>query len=154
MDTKVVCGKQSVREVRLWLLQPALLPWSLKSWEAMPPSRNFLCLACPSLSSECSSPTPIPTSTTTNNNLHAPQHPLQAFREAVREGTITWHAMPHVAQLELFDPGLLEYAVQLTHKLDREFGLPPKQTMNQVGRLPAVLTKAGVKAATGGAGWT
>ncbi|GAB4813534.1 hypothetical protein N2152v2_000580 [Parachlorella kessleri] len=53
------------------------------------------------------------------------------FEEAVQRGDITWHAFPHNAQLELFDPGLLEYAVQLTHGLDERFGLPRKLTMSQ-----------------------
>lgn len=47
-------------------------------------------------------------------------------------GDITWHAFPHNAQLELFDPSLLGWAVGMTHELDRRFGLPNKLTMSQV----------------------
>ena len=54
----------------------------------------------------------------------------------MQRGDITWHALPHNAQLELFDPSLLEFAVQLTHGLDKRFGLPPKLTMSQVSVTP------------------
>lgn len=50
----------------------------------------------------------------------------------MRRGDIAWHAFPHNSQVELFDRGLLEFAVRLTHGLDRRFGLPPKLTMSQV----------------------
>ncbi|KAK9815327.1 hypothetical protein WJX72_001843 [[Myrmecia] bisecta] len=56
---------------------------------------------------------------------------VTAFKQAVAEGVITWHAMPFNAQLEFYDAPLVEAAVQLTHDLDALFGLPPKVTMSQ-----------------------
>lgn len=43
-------------------------------------------------------------------------------------------------QVEIFDRGFLEYAVQFTHELDEQFGLPPKLTMSQAscGQAPGV----------------
>ena len=57
---------------------------------------------------------------------------LQEFEDAVRQGHIYWHALPHNGQLEFFDRSLLEFAVQMTHELDARFGLPPKKAMSQV----------------------
>ena len=61
---------------------------------------------------------------------------MQAFEEAVRKGSIYWHALPFNGQLEFLDRSLLEFAVQLTHELDAKFGLPPKKTMSQVTCCP------------------
>lgn len=36
-------------------------------------------------------------------------------------------------QAEYMDPDLLAFGVDMTHELDRRFGLPPKVTMSQVG---------------------
>lgn len=51
----------------------------------------------------------------------------------MRRADIVWHAMPHNDQVEMYNPSLLEAAVQLAHDLDARFGLPPKRTMSQVG---------------------
>ncbi|KAL4420038.1 hypothetical protein ABPG77_001288 [Micractinium sp. CCAP 211/92] len=79
-----------------------------------------------------------------------------AFEAAVRRGDIYWHALPHVAQIELFDPPLLEAAVQLSHRLNERFGLPPALTMNQRdvpgltrAAIP-ILARQGVRALTVG----
>ncbi|EFN51908.1 hypothetical protein CHLNCDRAFT_54763 [Chlorella variabilis] len=53
------------------------------------------------------------------------------FKAAVHRGDITWHALPHNAQVELYDADLLRFAVSLTHDLDRAFHLPPKITASQ-----------------------
>jgi hypothetical protein len=53
----------------------------------------------------------------------------------VRRGDITWHALPHNAQLELFDAQLLDFATDLTHELDRAFELAPKTTLSLVTSL-------------------
>lgn len=50
------------------------------------------------------------------------------MQRAIADGTITWHAHPHNAQYEFYDSSLLEYSFDLTHDLDRQFKLPPKQT--------------------------
>ncbi|KAL4430828.1 hypothetical protein ABPG75_006084 [Micractinium tetrahymenae] len=70
--------------------------------------------------------------------LDCPQHigircpnSTEAFEAAVRRGDIYWHALPHVAQAELYDPPLLEAAVQLSQRLADRFGLPHALTMNQ-----------------------
>ncbi|EFN55987.1 hypothetical protein CHLNCDRAFT_145354 [Chlorella variabilis] len=52
-------------------------------------------------------------------------------RQAVQQGDIVWHALPHNAQVELYDASLLQFAVRMTHELDRAFGLPPKVTASQ-----------------------
>ncbi|PRW60876.1 Coiled-coil domain-containing mitochondrial isoform B [Chlorella sorokiniana] len=56
---------------------------------------------------------------------------VEALEAAIRQGVITWHAMPNIPQVEMFDEGLLRAAVRLTHNLDARFGFPPKLTMNQ-----------------------
>jgi len=56
----------------------------------------------------------------------------QAFKKAVQQGDIWWHAMPHNAELEFMDRSMLQANIQLTHELDKAFGLPPKITMSQV----------------------
>ena len=48
-----------------------------------------------------------------------------AFSAAVKAGHITWHALPFNAELAL---GSLGFSVQLTHDLDKRFGLAPKAT--------------------------
>ncbi|KAL4451756.1 hypothetical protein ABPG75_007418 [Micractinium tetrahymenae] len=50
---------------------------------------------------------------------------------AVRRGDLVWHAMPHNAQVEMYDADLLAFGVRLTHDLDRAFGVPPKITASQ-----------------------
>lgn len=56
---------------------------------------------------------------------------VASFDAAVRAGDIHWHALPHNAQVEVMDASLLAFSVQLTHDLDRRFGLPAKRTMSQ-----------------------
>ncbi len=50
---------------------------------------------------------------------------------AVNYDCITWHAMPFNAELELMDSSLLQYAMDLAHKLDDQLGLPRKKVMCQ-----------------------
>lgn len=50
-------------------------------------------------------------------------------RAVLCPGAITWHAHPHNAQYELYDPSLLEFSVDLVHDLDRRFGFKPKHTI-------------------------
>lgn len=59
----------------------------------------------------------------------------QAFKRAVHQGHITWHAMPYNPHYELFDPPLLRYALNLTHSLDSAFGLPRKASVKAHGTL-------------------
>eukprot|EP01116_Phalansterium_solitarium_P018609 TRINITY_DN499_c0_g1_i1.p1 TRINITY_DN499_c0_g1~~TRINITY_DN499_c0_g1_i1.p1 ORF type:complete len:799 (-),score=301.91 TRINITY_DN499_c0_g1_i1:735-3131(-) len=64
--------------------------------------------------------------------LHCPNATArQAFIEAVQVGDITWHAFPFNAEPELYDPVLVAAGVELSHMLDRQFGLPLKATMSQ-----------------------
>jgi hypothetical protein len=51
-----------------------------------------------------------------------------AVTDAIKSGAITWHAHPHNAQYEFYDTSLLQFSFDLTHDLDRRFGLPPKHT--------------------------
>lgn len=62
-------------------------------------------------------------------DLHCPNATtVAAVTAAIRSGAITWHAHPHNAQYELYDPSLLAASFELTHELDRRFGLPRKHT--------------------------
>jgi hypothetical protein len=78
---------------------------------------------------------------------------IAAFKNAILQGDIVWHAYPHNLQTEfLGDPSLLQYAVQLAHDLDRQFNLPPKRVISQRdvpgltrGAIP-ILAQAGVAA--------
>ncbi|WIA38239.1 hypothetical protein OEZ86_001582 [Tetradesmus obliquus] len=47
----------------------------------------------------------------------------------IQSGAITWHAHPHNAQYELYDPSLLAFSVDLVHDMDRRFGFAPKHTI-------------------------
>uniref|UniRef100_A0A6B2KYN8 P-type domain-containing protein n=1 Tax=Arcella intermedia TaxID=1963864 RepID=A0A6B2KYN8_9EUKA len=53
------------------------------------------------------------------------------FKEAVAKGWITWHAFPFNSEPELMDLSLVEFAIQLTHDLDKSFNLPPKTVLSQ-----------------------
>ena len=57
---------------------------------------------------------------------------IEAVSEAVKQGVITWHAVPFNPNYEAFDGPLLEFAIQHTHELDKRFGLPPKATASLV----------------------
>lgn len=64
----------------------------------------------------------------TGMGLHCPNSTTTAaVVEAIRSGAITWHAHPHNAQYEFYDV-LLEFSFDLTHDLDRRYGLRPKHT--------------------------
>lgn len=73
------------------------------------------------------------------------------FENAVRNGDIVWHALPHNLQAEFMDAELLDWAVQMTHALDKRFHLPPKSTVSQrdvpglTRAAVPILAKAGVK---------
>lgn len=61
-----------------------------------------------------------------------------------------------LAHSQVFDPGLLSFAITLTHSLDESFGLPPKRTLSlrdvpglTRAALP-ILAASGVRAITGG----
>lgn len=56
----------------------------------------------------------------------------QALMEGIEAGDLTWHAMPHNGQTELYDAPLLEWAARFTHALDRRFKKREKMTMSQV----------------------
>eukprot|EP00048_Salpingoeca_helianthica_P005546 m.89006 g.89006 ORF g.89006 m.89006 type:complete len:722 (-) comp13639_c1_seq3:776-2941(-) len=84
------------------------------------------------------------------------QDEVTAFRAAVQRGDITWHAFPFNAELELYDPVMVDEGVALTHRIDAEFGLPPKFTLSQrdvpgttVASIP-ILRRNGVQAITVG----
>ena len=57
---------------------------------------------------------------------------VDAANDAIRRGWIWWHALPANAHTELSQDGsLLRAAVELTHNLDDEFGLPRKSVLSQ-----------------------
>ncbi|CAL8470098.1 g9640 [Coccomyxa elongata] len=78
----------------------------------------------------------------------------KAFVDAVQRGDIWWHAMPFNSELEFMDRSMLQANIQLTHELDRSFGLPPKVTMSQrdvpgfTRAAVPILVDQGVKAVT------
>ena len=64
--------------------------------------------------------------------LHCPDAAaLGEFDEAVRDGTITWHAFPHNAELSVINAATFKAGVELTHALDARFNLPPKTVLSQ-----------------------
>lgn len=56
---------------------------------------------------------------------------LAAFEDAVRLGSISWHAFPFNAEPELFTPELFDAALNLTFAEDDYFGHPRRQTLSQ-----------------------
>ena len=51
--------------------------------------------------------------------------------------------MPFNSELEFMDKSMLQANIQLTHELDRSFGLPPKVTMSQVRHLHVMFAMHG-----------
>jgi hypothetical protein len=65
----------------------------------------------------------------TGMGLHCPNSTTTAaVVDAIRSGAITWQAHLHNTQYEVYDVSLLEFGFDLTHDLDRRFGLRPKHT--------------------------
>ena len=56
---------------------------------------------------------------------------LAAFEQAVRKGTITWHAGPMNMQAEWMDSEIYKFGVNMSHLLDDHFDLPRKRTLSQ-----------------------
>lgn len=44
------------------------------------------------------------------------------LESAIRDGLITWHALPFTSHTEYMDPALLDYALDISSELDRRFG--------------------------------
>ena len=93
----------------------------------------------------------------TDLGLHCPDaQGKAAFAAAVKKGDIYWHAFPHDAWLSLMDPSLIASAVNMTHRLDDQFGVPRKHVYSQrdVSGFPAGAVKplldAGVTAVSEG----
>lgn len=92
-----------------------------------------------------------------NSGLNCPSPAALAnFTEAVTKGYIHWHAFPFNAELELLDPSLLAFGVNMTNELDDAFGVRRKTVLSQrdvPGMSRAgipVLKAAGVRAVTVG----
>lgn len=56
---------------------------------------------------------------------------VSEFETAVAAGEITWHAFPHNAELEAGTAEVIAAGLEVTHRLDKKFGLPPKATLSQ-----------------------
>jgi hypothetical protein len=56
---------------------------------------------------------------------------LANFTDAVARGYITWHAWPFNSELELCDPSMIEFGLNMTHELDAVYNQPPKATLSQ-----------------------
>jgi hypothetical protein len=86
-------------------------------------------------------------------NLHCPNATSQQnLREAIKRGDITWHAFPFNTETDMLDSSLADYAISIAHDLDKQFGLPKKNTLSQRD-VPGItraliprLVAAGVKA--------
>jgi hypothetical protein len=64
--------------------------------------------------------------------LHCPNaSAIAEFEAAVKMGDIWWHAFPHNAELAAAGAGMIEYGLDITHKLDERFGLKPRKTLSQ-----------------------
>lgn len=77
---------------------------------------------------------------------------LQDVNNSIARGFLTWQAFPHNAEPELLGPRAAQLAIDVTHDLDRMFGVGTKTVMSQRdvpgmtrGVLP-VLRQAGVRA--------
>ena len=58
-----------------------------------------------------------------NLGVNCPNATMQeTVRNAIAKDHITWHAFPHNAQLEVISPALIEAGLELTFRLDHEFG--------------------------------
>ena len=55
---------------------------------------------------------------------------VSEFKQAVRAGTITWHAFPHNAELEVLSAFGLQNGINQSHALDDVFALPHKTTLS------------------------
>jgi len=56
---------------------------------------------------------------------------IQNFKESVAKGWITWHAFPFNAEPEVLNQQSINFALRLTHDIDKMFGLSPKKVMSQ-----------------------
>ena len=79
--------------------------------------------------------------TATLPSLHCPTaSAIQGFEQAVRQGDIWWHAFPHNAELAAAGASMVTAGLNLTHALDKRFGLGSRiwgQKMGSEGsRLP------------------
>ena len=90
--------------------------------------------------------------------LHCPdEQSIEAVKAAIKKQHITWHAFPHNAQLAIMGESFIEAGLELTHALDRAFGLPPKATVSQrdvpgmTRALVPLLARRGIKAISIGA---
>lgn len=93
-----------------------------------------------------------------NIGIHCPSNEaMKNFTDAVNRGDIVWHAFPFNSQPEyLLRPLMIEVGVNLTHRLDDQFGRPHTITMSQrdvpgmTSSIIPLLVNAGVKAITVG----
>jgi len=46
----------------------------------------------------------------------------QELEEAIRQGDIRWHALPFTTHTEYMSPGLLDYGLSISQRLDRRYG--------------------------------
>ena len=67
---------------------------------------------------------------------------LERAEYAIKNGYISWHAMPFTAHTELFTPELIEYALKISKKLDEKYG---KKTIAAKATDVPGMTKAMIK---------
>lgn len=77
---------------------------------------------------------------------------VSAFKAAVADGVIWWHAFPHNAELETMSPVLIQEGVKLSQSLQAELGSPVSKTLSQrdvpgmTRSVIPILARAGVTA--------
>lgn len=59
------------------------------------------------------------------------QAAVQAFREGIVRGDISWHAFPFNTQMEFYDASMVEFALKLVQDLDETLGVPRKRVFSQ-----------------------
>jgi hypothetical protein len=52
--------------------------------------------------------------------------------DAMLRGAITWHAFPYNSEAELHSQDLFEFAIELSHGISDQLGLPRPMTISQV----------------------
>ena len=91
-----------------------------------------------------------------DTGLHCPdESAIDAFKEAVKDGIIVWHAFPFNAQPEVYDSSLMDFGFYLTANISSELGfLPMAMSQRDVPGLSRsvipIMKKRGVEAITVG----
>ena len=65
-----------------------------------------------------------------SSGMHCPNaSALAEFKAAAKRGDITWPAFPFNSEHAAYDPGMVQFGVNMTHELDDLLGVPRKKTL-------------------------